>query len=352
MAASRPAGEEALSGVAEGAGGAQPPQPRLSPEHAHALVHGLREQLAQLERALGVAPHGQAHALPADRTPVQGMASTPDAATCDTGPRSGPVHDPEVLRQALGRMGHAAVEAVGAVEHGVGRALEHGVQHGIETLVPAWRRVTAGEARWPVSVVITAMIALQASLPQALLLGPRAVLPAVEALLLVVLVAVNPRRIESERRSLRLTGLALIVVASWANADAVAHLVVGLVRGTLHLGATQLLVVGGSVWLVNVLVFALWYWDTDRGGPAARAHGRHCFPDFLFPQMSDPQHAHPDWEPGFVDYLYLSFTNATAFSAADTIPMTRWAKLTMLAQSAVSLVVVALVIARAVGVLQ
>lgn len=336
-------GTQPVDGADDVAGAAQPPQPRLSPEHAHALVHGLREQLAQLERALGVLPHGQAH------------GAVPDGAPAPSQPRAGhapaPAHVAELeaaLRLALGRMGQAASGAADAVEVTVGR----GLQRGVDSLLPAWRRVTAGEARWPVSVVISAMIALQASLPQALLLGPRAVLPAVEALLLVVLVAVNPRRIESERRSLRLTGLALIVVASWANADAVAHLVLGLVRGTLHLGATQLLVVGGSVWLVNVLVFALWYWDTDRGGPAARAHGRHAFPDFLFPQMSDPRHAHPDWEPGFVDYLYLSFTNATAFSAADTIPMTRWAKLTMLAQSAVSLVVVALVIARAVGVLQ
>jgi uncharacterized membrane protein len=301
-------------------------------------VHGLREQLAQLERALGVSPHGQAHGAAPAVAPEAPSAAPPAAVP----------HVAELeaaLRLALGRMGHLAADAV---EGTVGR----GLQRGVDSLLPAWRRATAGEARWPVTVVITAMIALQASLPQSLLLGPRVALPAVEALLLVVLVAVNPRRIESERRSLRLTGLALIVVASWANADAVGHLVVGLVRGTLHLAATQLLLVGASVWLVNVLVFALWYWDTDRGGPAARAHARHAFPDFLFPQMSDPQHAHPDWEPGFVDYLYLSFTNATAFSAADTIPMTRWAKLTMLAQSAVSLVVVALVIARAVGVLQ
>jgi len=96
----------------------------------------------------------------------------------------------------------------------------------------------------------------------------------------------------------------------------------------------------------------LWYWELDRGGPAARAAAVHTDPEFLFPQMASRHIAKPDWAPGFADYLYVSFTNATAFSPTDTMLLPRWAKMIMLLQSAVSLVTIALVIARAVNVLK
>ncbi len=112
-----------------------------------------------------------------------------------------------------------------------------------------------------------------------------------------------------------------------------------------------LLMWGSTVWLTNVIVFALGYWELDRGGPAARAMARKTHPDFLFSQMTVPELIHKDWEPGFVDYLYLSFTNATAFSPTDTLPLSRWAKLLMMAESLVSLITVALIVARAVNVL-
>jgi uncharacterized membrane protein len=105
------------------------------------------------------------------------------------------------------------------------------------------------------------------------------------------------------------------------------------------------------VYFTNLIAFGLWYWELDRGGPAARAHGVKAYPDFLFPQMSTPDLAPAEWEPAFIDYLYVSFTNATAFSPTDVMPLTRWAKLTMALQSAVALVVVAMVIARAVNIL-
>jgi uncharacterized membrane protein len=107
-----------------------------------------------------------------------------------------------------------------------------------------------------------------------------------------------------------------------------------------------------SVWLTNVIAFGLWYWEFDRGGPVVRAAGTMRHPDLMFPQMASPELAPPDWEPQFVDYLYLSFTNATAFSPTDVMPLARWAKLTMLVQSAVSLAIGALVIARAVNILR
>jgi len=115
--------------------------------------------------------------------------------------------------------------------------------------------------------------------------------------------------------------------------------------------AADLLASGGAVWLVNVLTFALWYWEFDRGGPIERATGTHPTPDFLFPQMSTPDMAPKDWEPEFLDYLYLAFTNSTAFSPTDTLPMSRWAKAVMLLQSLLSLVIAALVVARAVNAL-
>ena len=123
----------------------------------------------------------------------------------------------------------------------------------------------------------------------------------------------------------------------------------------LHRGvsdATSLLRSGGSIWLTNVVVFALWYWEFDRGGPGARAEARNHVPDFLFPQMTDPDLASPHWAPSFFDYLYMSFTNSSAFSPTDVLPLTRWAKALMMAQSATSLTVVALVIARAVNILR
>jgi uncharacterized membrane protein len=111
------------------------------------------------------------------------------------------------------------------------------------------------------------------------------------------------------------------------------------------------LLTGGAIWLTNVIVFGIWYWEFDRGGPLERAVGSQPYPDFVFPQMTNPELAPADWEPGFVDYLYVSFTNAMAFSPTDTMPMTRWAKLTMLLQSLISVVILVLVVARAVNIL-
>jgi hypothetical protein len=137
-----------------------------------------------------------------------------------------------------------------------------------------------------------------------------------------------------------------------SNATSAGRLIVDLVRREGIREPTQLLLTGASIWFTNVIVFGIWYWEFDRGGPVERAAATRPYPDFLFPQMTSPELAPPDWEPGFIDYLYVSFTNATAFSPTDVLPMTRWTKLTMLAQSAISVVTVALVIARAVNILQ
>jgi len=237
------------------------------------------------------------------------------------------------------------------------RRIEHLLSPGVEAaerrlIVPAWRRVTKGEPRWPVSVVVLAAIAMEVSLPNDLVFHPRWLLPALGGLLLAGLVIANPGRVDRESPPLRVATIAMVIILTLANAWSAGRLVVHLVQGTETAGASRLLLTGGSIWLTNVIVFALWYWELDRGGPVARAHGVRPHPDFLFPQMQSPDMAPPDWEPGFADYLYLSFTNATAFSPTDVLPLSRWAKLTMMLQSAVSLATVALVIARAVNILK
>jgi uncharacterized membrane protein len=219
-------------------------------------------------------------------------------------------------------------------------------------VVPAWRRVTEGEPRWQASIAVVAAIALQVTLPDQVVVRPRWLLPSVAVILLVALIVANPRRINRESRALRATSLALIATVSLANAWSAGSLVRDLVRGDSTGDASRLLLTGGAIWLTNVIAFGLWYWELDRGGPVGRAHARRDYPDFLFVQMQNPELAPHDWEPAFVDYLYLSFTNAAAFSPTDVLPLSAWAKLAMLVQSVVSLSTVALVVARAVNTLR
>ncbi|MFJ8363448.1 hypothetical protein [Streptomyces sp. NPDC093984] len=217
---------------------------------------------------------------------------------------------------------------------------------------PAWRRPTRDESRWAVSAAVLAAVALQLLLPERLAFRPVWLLPTLEMLLLVVLLwafRISTRRTAS---LLRAGGLALAALVSVANGWSAALLIRGLVRGTEGSDAGALLMTGAGIWLTNVIVFALWYWEWDRGGPAARAAGHHDYPDFLFPQMQSGELAPADWEPAFADYLYVSFTNATAFSPTDTMPLSRWAKLLMASQASISLLTVALVVARAVNILR
>jgi uncharacterized membrane protein len=228
-----------------------------------------------------------------------------------------------------------------------------GTVHGEAAHLPAWLRPTRGEHRLPVLIAVLAIIAVQLRMPTVLAMPPKYLLPAVEAALAVGLAVMNPTRIAQENVPARVAGLALFVAAAtdtvWTAGRLVYLLATGLGGDVVHKPA-QLLINGASVWLLNIAVFALAYWEFDRGGPAARAVARKTHPDFLFAQMTAPELTPRDWEPTFVDYLYLSFTNATAFSPTDTLPLSRWAKLTMMVQSAISLVTAALVIARAVNI--
>jgi uncharacterized membrane protein len=126
----------------------------------------------------------------------------------------------------------------------------------------------------------------------------------------------------------------------------------GIVTGRTSNDAIGLLSAGAAIYLTNIIVFGIWYWELDRGGPFNRAAGTGPHPDFLFPQMGLPEISPEHWEPRFLDYLYTSFTNAMAFSPTDTMPLSRWAKSLMALQSAIALSTTALVLARAVNILK
>jgi hypothetical protein len=220
--------------------------------------------------------------------------------------------------------------------------------------LPAWRRKTQGELRWPVAATVAIGIGLQISVPGRLVLvRPTWVLPVVQGALLVILIAANPHRINRQSTVMRSLSLVLAAILSLANGWSVAQLAKDITTGNKGQTPGELLITGAVIWLTNVIVFALWYWEFDRGGPVSRALNlKNRYPDFQFVQMvSPPEMVPPDWEPFFLDYLYLAFTNAAAFSPTDVLPMSRWAKVAMTLQSVISIVTVALVVSRAVNIL-
>jgi len=216
----------------------------------------------------------------------------------------------------------------------------------------AWGEVSPGEPRWPPLVAVLVVIGLQVALPQSLLvaLGPRWLVPAVEGVLLAALLVTNPHQVDRAESNLRLLSLAMIAVITVANVIALGELIHALLDHTTAPGRS-LVFASVPIWLTNVIAFGLWYWEIDRGGVTARMLPHHRQPDFLFPQMVTPA-ASPAWTPQFLDYLYTSFTNATAFSPTDTMPLTARVKLLMMVQSLASLLTVALVVSRAVNILK
>jgi uncharacterized membrane protein len=261
-------------------------------------------------------------------------------------------NDPETSEPSLASLIGSLHEALRRVER-LAQPEVAAVRSTPQHVEPAWRRATTeGEQRFPVAVVVAAAIALQVLLPRKLVIHPTWLLPVLEGALIVGLVAANPRRINRTSRALRTASITLIALISLANAWSSGELIAELVNGTSGDNAALLLARGASVYVTNIIVFSLWYWEWDRGGPVARSRALRRYPDFLFPQMTQPALAPPDWTPTYLDYLYLSFTNATAFSPTDVMPLARWAKMLMLLQSAISLLIVAFVIARAVNVLK
>jgi uncharacterized membrane protein len=197
---------------------------------------------------------------------------------------------------------------------------------------------------------VLAAIVLQLALPERLTAGPSWLVPALEGALLVGLSIATPKELEREHTRRRAIALGLIALVSAANVFSLYELTHFLLHHNVSKGR-ELIFSGMLIWLTNFLIFALWYWELDRGGPGKRAAGHDQAPDFLFPQMSDDRIEPMDWRPQFVDYLYVSLTNATAFSPTDTMPLTAMAKSVMGVQAIVSLVTLGLIIARAVNVL-
>jgi hypothetical protein len=234
------------------------------------------------------------------------------------------------------------------------------------------------ETYWPAYVAIAAAIALHVRLPSAFNLGPGWVLTTLETVLLVVLVMgryVSPgRRQVSTLYVLRQLTIILVALVTADNVISLGLLIRGLLRNDLQTDGRTLVLSAIAIWLTNVIAFALWYWEFDGGGPIPRRIDREGRRDFLFPQMQlqqdeqeqllrdeqdersgrQPRRGEPKyigWLPTFIDYFYVSFTNSTAFSPTDTMPLTTLSKLLMMVQSAAALLTVALIAARAVNIL-
>jgi hypothetical protein len=217
---------------------------------------------------------------------------------------------------------------------------------------PATDDLVVGEPRWHMASAVIAAIVLTILMPDDLRLGPNWLLPVIVGVLLVALVAGDPGRIDRRTAPLRTLSIGLVSVlvlsALWATALLASHLING---GKETDSADALLEAGAIVWVSNIIAFALLYWELDGGGAAERTHrpsSRRV--DLAFPQQMNPSLAPAHWRPRFIDYLYLGFTNATAFSPTDAMPLAPWAKITMALQALISLVILGLVIARAVNV--
>jgi hypothetical protein len=206
------------------------------------------------------------------------------------------------------------------------------------------------EPRWPAAVAVLAALLLYLGLPEAFVVGPKWLLPALEAALVIPLLIADPDRTERDTKGLRILSILLIAVLTAATLTALLLLVHDILRSRAIEGR-NLIYSAIALWGTNVIIYGLWYWELDGGGPNARHDRAPSDRGFLFPQQASPDVFTRPWHASFFDYLYLSFTNSTAFSPTDTLPLTTWAKALMMAQSASALVTVALVAARAVNIL-
>ena len=209
------------------------------------------------------------------------------------------------------------------------------------------------EKRWPMAFTLLLAMAVPLLLPPRFSLGPSWAVPAVEAVLLAAIVAIDGGRIDRRSAAGRALSLVLVAVLVADAAGVTGRLVVDLVEGGPETNsATDLLKTGFLVWFYTILAFAFVYWVLDGGGPESRFLASSQFPDLAFPAQLNPGVCPPGWRPEFFDYLYLGFTDATAFSPTDVMPLARWAKFVMTVQAVVSLMILGLVIARAVNILK
>lgn len=201
------------------------------------------------------------------------------------------------------------------------------------------------------AVAVVAAVVLTASLPSSIRPESKWLL-AIIGLVLLVLIIADPGRIDRPTRLVRWLSrllLSLLALSAAVSTGLLIHVLVD--GGDLTHSAKRLLLAGGDVWISNNIVFALLYWEVDGGGSVARALHPPEYPDLAFPQQIEPRLAPAGWRPMFIDYLYLGFTNALAFSPTDAMPLVPWAKITMALQSLISLAILGLVIARAVNIL-
>jgi len=221
---------------------------------------------------------------------------------------------------------------------------------------PATERAPAaerGEHWWPVATAIVVAAGLHVALPARYRVQPAWLVPAVLLALVAVLIIGDPGRIDRQKAWLRIVTSGVIALITLANLVAAVRLVVEILTNNKlfanHPGG--LLAAGAVIWATNVIAFALWYWDLDRGGAAARAHHPYENPAFVFPEMQHTDYVSATWVPRFVDYLSLAFWTATAISPTDISAVKPWAKLLMMMEASGSIVLAALVIARAINVL-
>jgi hypothetical protein len=208
------------------------------------------------------------------------------------------------------------------------------------------------EPRWPVGLAILAVILLLALLPERVRLFP-AWFPYVLGMALIVPMAAVGLSADKARwlRVERAIMLLFVVVTGVGTLANLANLIGTMVRRSAEIGGLQLLTSSVAVWVTNVLTFSLLYWQIDRDGPEARANNADTKPDWLFPQTGVPEDAPPDWRPTFVDYLFLGFSTATAFSPTDVLPLTSRAKMLMMLESTISLATIVVVASRAINIL-
>jgi uncharacterized membrane protein len=210
---------------------------------------------------------------------------------------------------------------------------------------------TAAEPRWPMATAVLAATILFVGTPHRGRIPGWWAGPLLQLVLLGVLIAQDPGRIDRRSPALQRLMVALLVVMTVGTVTSVTVLAVDILAGVEGVTATVLLGRGAAIWFENVILFSLWYWQFDRGGPAERAAGTAVPLSFAFPENATPELAPAGWRPAYPDYLYLAYTNATAFSPTDTLPVRRWAKLTMMVQSTLSLVIAILVLVRAINIL-
>jgi hypothetical protein len=220
-------------------------------------------------------------------------------------------------------------------------------------LEPSWGLpAKVPESRHPAQVAILCAAALNFVLPGKFTLGPPWFIPVIELALLIPLFFVSHRKLAQRAARMRqMAALTLIGIVSVSNIISLILLIRLLLFNAKAVNGLELIYSSVAIWATNVLVFALWYWQLDRGGPEERVSPEHEEPDFLFPQMVTPGSAKADWSPNFFDYLYVAFTNATAFSPTDTMPLTVTAKMLMMFQATASLATIAIVASRGIGIL-